>query len=297
MLSKSISLGTPFRWLTEALALCRLQPRPIFGAAALLMVAILLPSLIELSVVAAFNPSASVSLGIQLVGALISIVLFPPLFGGYYRMVDAIVGGRPASSTDVFAVYGDANRAWRLIFTSLTFLVIAIIVFGGLAFAAGAGYLIDLFKAAMTATPGQPPTLPPLPAGFLPWLLVFFLVGLVFATAQGLSQVHAALTERNPIEVVGAAFAATLRNLGAFLLFYLAMLFVGIVLMLIFVIVIALVAVVLAKLSSVVAMVVLMPVYLALMVTMYALTFAFTYYAWRDTLGDAGTASPDQLVV
>jgi len=297
MPSKTISLGAPFGWLADALALCRSRVRLLIGAAALVMAALLLPSLVELLMIAALHPSETVVLGIQLVGVLFSVLAFPPLFGGYFRMVDATVGGRPASPLDVFAVYRDAESAWRLILTSLAFLVIAIIVFGGLAVAAGASYLIELFKVIMTATPGQAPTLPPVPPGFRSWILVFVLVGVVFATAQGLSQVQAALCKRNPVQIVGDAFAATVRNLGAFLLFYLAMLLVTIVVVVVFVLVIALLAFVLASLSTTVALVVLLPIYLALIVTMYALTFTFTYYAWRGLLGGADAAPSDQLAV
>ena len=99
--------------------MCRAHPRIVFGAASLLMVVALLPSLLQLLLAAALQPSATARLVLQALFSVVSLIVFPPLVGGFYRLAHALHQGRPASPLDLFAMFRDTGAARQLIVTNL----------------------------------------------------------------------------------------------------------------------------------------------------------------------------------
>jgi len=286
MTAKSISFSAPFAWLTASVESLRTDPGTLFGATALLMAFGLVPALIDQLLRWCMQPLATgTALAIQAVIWLFGMVLFPPVLGGYLRFLRARAQGQPARPMDVFALFREPAAARRMVAIGLIFVAISVAVLLAANFATG-GYMVEFFKAAITAVPGKPPVFPPPPSGFGLWCLLCAVLGVTTMTANNLAFTQAALGSRSSIDAVGDGFAAALRNLHVFIVFYLAILIAGMIFALIIGLVVGLIAMLLGFISPILALVVLVPIYLAMLLVLYAVMFGFTYNAWRATLGD-----------
>jgi hypothetical protein len=295
MTAKSISFGAPFSWLAASFDALRKDNGMVLGATALLMLVAFVPGLLNLGVDAIMQPMATgTALAIQVFFMLVGTVLFPPIFGGYFRILHARELGQPVRATDIFALFREPAAAWRMIATALLFMAIYMVALIAMNFATG-GYVMEFIKVAMTTQPGQQPVFPPVPSGIVLWFLVMVFLGITLMTAYMLAITQTALSTRTPVEAIGDGFGVTLRNLAVFVVFYLAVGIAGCVFLLIFGLVVALVAMLFGLINPILAIVVIAPIYLALMLLLYAVMFGFNYYAWRDTLGDAGAQVHQQL--
>lgn len=295
MTMRTISLGTPYRWLAEAFATCCAHPRTLFGAASLLLVVALLPTLLQLLVEAALQPSEGVRAVIQVLFSIIALILFPPVIGGFYRIVHALHEGRQANVFELFAVFQDGATTRRLIATNLVFVLVSILLIVGMAFAFGGQELLDFLRTVATLKPGAT-ELPPLPSGLLPLLSAILIVALVLMTAQGLATTQVALSDRLPLPAVGDGFKLALRNIGALLLFYLPVAVIGFIVAMVVVLVAALIGAMLTVVSPVLATLIIAPMTLVLVLVLYALMFTFFYHAWRDTLGAASSIPSEHQI-
>jgi len=296
MTAGKVSLGAPYRWLGEAFAMCRAQPRVVFGAASLLMLVALLPSMLQLLLEAVLHPSVAVGWALQALFSVVSLMVFPPMVGGFYRLVHALHEGKQANAMDMFAVFQDAGAARRLIVTNLVFILISIVVLLGLAAAFGGEELLGFLRAMAMLQPGAT-EMPPFPDGLLTLMAVLLIVALVIMTAQGLATAQVAVSGAAPFAATGAGFGAALRNIGAFLLFYLPLAVVALVVALVFVLVAVLVGAMLSVVNPMLAAVLVAPLSLLLVLLMYALMFTFFYHAWRDTLGSDQVTPTDHQIV
>ncbi|MEO8743350.1 MAG: hypothetical protein ABI365_09185 [Lysobacteraceae bacterium] len=296
MTVKNISIGTTFRWIDGAFALLRRNPRTILGACALLLLVILVPAILQQVVLLALRPmNSSKELAVMLVFMLVNSVVIPPALGGLFRLLQACDRGMQVRATFIFDVYHEQGAASRMISIAL----ISVVLYAAVLFVANAvigdGYLVDLVKAVLSAQPGKPPILPAAPNGLLLWVVVFTFVLVVMATAYNLAMTQAAMTPRSPLTCIADGFSATLRNLAAFLGFYLVMSVVVLVVLLIVALAIGLIAVMLGLASKALAFLVVFVIYMGLMLLMYAIVFGVNYLAWRDTLGEGDTEIAQQI--
>lgn len=295
MTVNTVSLGSPFRWLAEAFAMCRAHTRVLFGAASMLLFVAALPSVAQMLVEAALQPSAGTRGLIQAVFTLIALLAFPPVVGGFYRLVHALHEGRPAHARDLFALFQDGPAAIRLIVTNLIFVAVSLLVIVGLAAVVGGEELFEFLRAAAVLKPGAT-ELPPVPDGMLILISVLSILGLVIMTAQGLATAEVAVTGRAPLAAAAAGFKLALRNLGTLLLFYLPVAVIAFIVFMILALVAALVGGMLSLVSPALAAVLLLPLALLFVLVVYALMFTFFYHAWRDTLGAGGEAPPEHQI-
>jgi len=295
MTVKSISFGAPFSWLASSFEALRKDNGATVGATALLMVILLVPTVIQQVLLRVLQPaSLATVVTIQVIIMVASTFLFPPLIGGYFRFLHAREQGQPVRATAVFALFQQPPAAMRMIATALIFMVIYVVLFIAVNFATG-GYVVEFMKVAMTTPPGQPPAFPPMPSGFLLWIVVIVFLGITLMTAYMLAVIQTALSTRTPAEAIGDGFAVTVRNLAVFAVFYFALFCAGVVLALMLGLVIGLVAVLFGLISPVLAMVVVVPIYLVLLLLLYVVMFGFNYYAWRGTLDDDTAAAARQM--
>jgi hypothetical protein len=285
MTARSVSFSAPFAWLTASVESLRTDPGTLFGATALLLAVVLVPTIAQ-QLALKIVPSMGIgtALAIQAVFSLVMLMLFPPVAGGYFRFLHARAQGQPVRATDVFALFREPAAARRMIATALIFTAIDAAAFIA-ANLATSGYVLDFFKIALTAVPGKPPVFPPPPSGFGLWFLLGAFLCLTLISAYNLAFTQAALGSRTALDAVGDGFAATVRNLAVFIVFYLAIFLAGTIFLLIFALVVGLVAMLLGFISPILALVVLMPIYLAMMLVMYIVMFGFAYQSWRATLG------------
>jgi hypothetical protein len=228
---------------------------------------------------AVFTPLLSAG-GAQAVGVLASLLLYPPAAGGYLRLLHARQAGEDTPAGALFALFSDGPAARRLVIGNLLLVSGFMAVVALLAFALGGEALLEYFRQLSLLKPGG--VLPALPRGAMPFAVALLLLGVYMLATQGLAYAELALGKRAPLAAVAAALAAGARHFALLLAFFLpAMLlaFLGFML-------VALAAVVLASVlavaSAALGKLVIALFTVALMTAMYALLFAFFYFAWRE---------------
>ena len=284
-------LGRPYRWLAEALQLCRAHLPLFLVAASTLLLITLLPTLLQ-RVAASVLPSTLV---VQVVVyVLFSVLLLPPVTGGFYRLADDAQRGRPTTPMQIFSVLGDGAASSRLVLVNLVFLVLLVLGVIMPVAAIGGEPLAEWLRQMMTLTPGTT-SLPPMPPGTGALFGIALLVAVLINTAKALAMVQAALGNTPPLESVADGFRVAFRNAGALLLFYVPMALLALVAFMLVALVAVMIGAVLSLVAAPLAYLVIMPVAVGIGLGYYALVFAFFYRAWRDTLApddDASAAPP-----
>jgi hypothetical protein len=285
--------GAGWSWLKQAINLGRNNPRALFGAAALLMLVALIPSVLQVIAQRVF-PGTTAMLWITGLSLLVMVVIYPLLIGGFFGVIDATERGRPTHATALFDTFHAGPARGRLIGFGLLMSLIYLLAFGAVLAAFGgdvASWYMQVLAAAQQATPGTPPVLPDAPSGLgtvfgLGMLLMMFLGGVY---SIGFGQV--ALTDRSVGGALADGFAGTLKNVLPLLVLAVVSLF-G---MLVVAIVLGLGLALLVTLGSLVhpllGMLLALPVYLAFLVAMYVVMFGVMYFLWRDVTA-AGAATP-----
>lgn len=281
---------TGFQWLKRGLNCGRTNPRAVLGGAAVLMVAALLPGIVQAVVQLALNPGTNGTLVIAALTTLLSVALMGPLMGGYLRLIHASEEGRPVHARDIFKPFAAPEDARRM--AAFTFvLLFAYLGIGAVLISLLGKGLPDWYLQIMTlsqqAQPGKPVQLPPAPEGIGGFLglgsLFALFVGGSFAVGFGQIALHARSVRGALADgVTGAA-----KNLLPLLV--LAILAFG--LLMLSSMALGLVMVVLALLGSLVhpmlAAAILLPVYMVFLLVLYAVMFGVMYQIWRDVAGDA----------
>lgn len=280
MARESIGIGAPFRWLQQALALVRRHPRPLAGATAILMAVALLPSVLQLALMAAL-PGASNAAWIQGLGFALSLLVYPPAVGGFYRVVHALETGRETAPAAVLELYGDGPAMRRMIIVNLLFVSLSLLLVSLLAWGFGGEELLQFLREVSQLKPGAA-SLPPVPPGLLPLAATLALAAVALVSAKGLASTECALGPRPPLAASLAALLATARNFGALLLFFMALAVLGFIAFMLVALAAVLAGMLLALISPVLATIVVLPLSLLLVLAMYALLFTFFYYGWRE---------------
>ena len=285
----STGLATPYRWLGEALALCRAHVSLFLFAAAAMLLVSLLPAILE-RVAASLLPQTLI---VQMVVyALFSLLILPPLTGGFYRLARATQQGRPAQPRQLFEVFEDGAAARRLVQTNLVFFFILLLGVIMPVAAIGGEPLAAYLRELATLQQGAQ-TLPTMPEGSAALLSGAMLLALLINTAKELAMCEASLTERSPFAAVGDGFRVAFSHAAAFLLFYLPVAVLAFVGFLIFAMAAVLLGAALSLISPALTYLLIVPVAVAVGLGYYALVFAFFYRAWQDTLGgDSVTPTP-----
>lgn len=286
MTTRSKGMLAGFGWLKHGISVSYRHPKPLFGGAAFLVVACLLPSLITLPIqlhaISTGTPLSPTTFGwITGVSMLLGLLLVP-LYAGYLQMIDAAERGLPARALDIFKPYRQ-GEALRLIGYGLAVIVIYIVMFGIIIVAAGGG-IIGWYMQAIAAQASHLPP-PALPPGFGIAIALFALLGLLMMGFYAISLGQVALRQRNVFSAVGDGVIGALKNLLPLLVFALTYVLAWIVVAIVFVIVAFLLALIAKLVSPWLMIVVLVPLYIALLLTAFAAMFGVMYYLWRDVCG------------
>lgn len=275
-------------WLRRGLTCGRCNPRAVFGGAAVLMTAALVPSVVQALLQLTLQPGELGTLAIAAVTTLLSAALLAPLMGGYLRLIHACAQGRPVHAREVFATFRSRHDARRLIAFAVALLLVQLLAAGVLAglfresLAELQQWMAQVTALSQQARPGQPVALPPPPQGMGGFLglgsLLALFVGGMFAV--GLGQV--ALGGRGVGGALADGFAGAVRNLLPLLV--LAVLAFG--LMLAVSLGAVLVVAIVALLHPALAAAVLLPLYVLFLIALYAVLFGVAYHLWRDVAGE-----------
>jgi hypothetical protein len=301
MHTRTLGPAAGWTWFMQAINVGRNDPKALFGAGALLMLAALVPSLVQLVLERLFaRGNLNASLAIAGLCTLVMMVFFPLLIGGFYRVIDAIERNRPVRATALFDTFRRGQGGGRLIGYGLLMTAIYLLVFGGIIGVFGqelAGWYMKILAMAQQAAPGAPPPqLPPPPAGtgrvFGLSLLAFMFLGGAYAVGFG----QVALGGRGVGGALADGFAGAFRNV----LPLLVLTVIGMAAMLLTALLLGLVIVVLGAIGMAIhpalAALLIVPVYLAFLVVLYVVMFGIMYFVWRDVCADdAAQPPPNQL--
>ena len=267
-------LSRPYGWLADALRLCRTHAALFLVAASAVLLISLLPALLQRIAATVLPSTLFIQAGIFV---LFSVLLLPPVSGGFYRLVDAAQRGRAVHAWQIFEVLGDGPASARLVLVNLVFLLLLVLGVIMPVAAIGGQPLAEWLRLMLTLQPGAT-AFPPMPPGTGALFGGALLVTLLVNTAKELAMAQAALRDRPPLEAVADGFRVALRHAGAFLLFYVP----------VFVLAAVVVGAVLSLVAAPLAYLVIMPVAVGAALGYYALVYAFFYRAWRATLGAGG---------
>lgn len=292
MTTRALGPGAGWGWLKQAINIGRNNPKAIFGAAALLALVALIPSVIQLGL--QFGAGLGPQAVLAAVGAmtLVMIVLYPLLIGGLLRVIDASENGRPTRATALFDTFRAGNGAGRLIGFGVLMTLIYVAAFVAVIAVFGQDFLawyMQLLSAGMQGGTATPPVAS-LPEGFGTVMALGTLVGLFFFGVYAIGFGQVALGGRG----IGAALAdgvvGTLKNLLPLLVLAVIM----IVLVIAFSLIVGLLGALLALIGGLVhevfGFVLLLPLYFAMILVLYVVMFGVMYFMWREICGDA--ASP-----
>lgn len=289
--------GAGFGWLTRGIGSGFRRPKPLFGAAALLLIACLLPMLVTLPMrlhaMHLGTPPSVVSIVVTTVGSALFGLLIVPLYAGYLQVIDAAERGLPARARDIFTPYR-RGEALSLIGYGLV-LVVAYVVMAGVVILVTGGGIAGWYMQMLSAqTLHQAP--PSLPHGFWTAMALFAVLGLFMTAFYAISLGQVALGQRSVFGAVGDGLVGALKNVLPMLVLALSLTVAWVAA----IVVIGIVALVLALLAKAVGawlmLLFIIPVYIALVLFIYVSMFGVMYHLWRDVCGgDAMAAMPPPL--
>ena len=277
-------LSRPYGWLADALRLCRTHAALFLVAASAVLLISLLPALLQRIAATVLPTTLFIQAGIFV---LFSVLLLPPVSGGFYRLVDAAQRGRAVHAWQIFEVLGDGPASARLVLVNLVFLLLLVLGVIMPVAAIGGQPLAEWLRLMLTLQPGAT-GFPPMPPGTGALFGGALLVTLLVNTAKELAMAQAALRDRPPLEAVADGFRVALRHAGAFLLFYVPVFVLAVLGFFGLVLAAVVVGAVLSLVAAPLAYLVIMPVAVGAALGYYALVYAFFYRAWRATLGAGG---------
>lgn len=285
------------QWLKRGINLGRHNPRAIFGGVALVALVALLPSVLQL-VLQQLLGSGTVAVVVNLtLTMLTSLLLMPPMIGGYLRVIDASEHDRPAKATDVFAPFRSGPDMRRLVGYGLVMTALYLLVAGALVYLLSPGFpawYLQVAQLAQSGSPVDPAAMPSLPDGLGPMLALGALLGVFLGSMYAIGFGQIALGGHGVGRAFGDGLSGTLRNLLPLLLLAV----VALVLMVVVLLVTALIAAALGfagglvhpQLGAAIGTV----VYMLMLLVVYVVMFGIMYHLWRDVAGDGSQTGPQQ---
>ncbi|HKN78643.1 MAG TPA: hypothetical protein VJW16_05710 [Lysobacter sp.] len=267
-------------WLKDSFALIAKRPGTLVGAALLLLVTTLVPSLITIPLQLAMPGSIPVLIGSFALSVIVG-VLMVPLMGGYLQMLDRIERGQAAAAFDIYGPYRNGGAVPLILFALLFFVVFIALL--ALVLAAFGGSLVQWYASILTMGPQAQAAAPP-PSGIWAvfvaiFVFSFFAMGI---TSIGYGQV--AIGGQRPLAAFRDGAVGTIRNIVPLIVlgFVSALLWIGVCLVL---------GIVVLLLNFLVGaenawmMIVVLPIYIGLVLLIYPIMFGVMYHFWRDVCG------------
>jgi hypothetical protein len=297
MTTRSKGPGAAFGWLSRGISVGFDEPKLLFGAAALVGLAALLPTLITLPMqFYALHAGAPLQSGVFRWIPILSVLLgllVVPLYAGYLQVVDSVERGLLPTIGEIFKPYRE-GQAPRLIGYGLLMIVIYFAMFAIVIVVAG-GSTAHWYMQALTAQAAhqQPPT--GFPDGFGITLLLFLMVAIFMLGFYSISLGQLTLNNHSVFGAIGDGFIGALKNLLPLLTLTVSLVVVWIGVALCFGIAFFIIAMIGKLVGPWLTLVLIVPLYIALLVLVFTAMFGVMYHLWRDVCGDdiiSGVAEP-----
>jgi hypothetical protein len=149
----SFGPAAPWRWLQQAAALLRAQPRVLGGATALLLAVALVPSLVQAAPVGGLAAT-----GAGAGACCCRCCCFRPRWPVSYRVVHALVQGGPVRPSALFAAFGDAPTLRRMVIANLLFVSGSLLLVARAAVAFGGEALLQFLRELSALAAGREAT-------------------------------------------------------------------------------------------------------------------------------------------
>jgi hypothetical protein len=286
-----------FGWLARGIEIGFDHPKPIFGAAALLMLASLIPAAITLPVqfhAQQMGTQANPALVAWIIGVpLLFNLLLLPLHAGYLRLIDAVEHEMPPRVASIFSLYGK-KEAWKVIGYGLALIVCYVIAIA-IAVATTGGGVARWYMETLNARTNHLVSAPALPDGFGITIVLMFVLFVFLMGAHSIALNQIVQRRRGVFAAIGDGIIGALKNLLPLLMFVVGAVLAAVVAAIGFFF-IAMLFGLIGKLISVWLMFAfIVPLYIALFLLMIAFTYAVMYHIWYDVCGDdemPGMAEP-----
>ena len=298
---RKLPVGQGLAWFKQAIDLGGRNPRAVFGAALLLILALYVAVLLVALGLAALvkggqavgdaAPTLAVAMWVAVPLMLLIMLLVPILLGGLMHVIREAEAGRPVRARDVFMPLRSANGR-RLALLGLVQVALAVVGGALVMGIAGADYWRDYMTAMQGAMQGGTPQVPQaqnaglefdvqLVFNYFSYAMMLLAIPLMLFSGSGFV---AALRDslRAAVRNVGANLLAGLLFIGALLVASLVVLLVG-----------GLASLIGGLVHSAVGGLLLMAVMLGFASVVLVLVAGGAYLAWRDTFGDG--ALPPRL--
>lgn len=304
MTTRAVGPGRGWGWLQQAINLGRHNPRAVFGAAALMAVVALLPSVLQIVLQLVFKESPTAIVAVMAITTLLSMVVTALLIGGLLRVIHAAENGQPTHATAIFDTFRDSEVRGRLIGFGVLMMGIYLGVFIAVISLFGQDFMrwyweLITSAQAMQAAGGAaaPPNLADMPEGLGRIMAIGSLFALFMGGVYAIGFGQVALGGRR----VGDAFVDGLRGTVKNVMPIVVLAVLSVIGMFVLVFGVGLVAVIVTLVAGMVskalAVALLIPIYFALILLMYVVMFGVMYFIWRDICTDASPVTPrvDQL--
>ncbi len=306
MTTRAVGPGRGWGWLQQAINLGRHNPKAIFGAAALMAVVALIPSVLQIVLQLVFKESPSAIVAVMAITTVVSMIVTALLIGGLLRVIHAAENGQPTHATAIFDTFRDGHLRSRLIGFGVLMMVIYLGVFVAVISLFGQDFMRwywELITSAQALQAGAaavpPPNLADMPEGLGRVMAVGALFALFMGGVYAIGFGQVALADRR----VGEAFADGLRGASKNVLPIVVLATVSVLGMLVLTLGVVLVAgiitLIAGMISKALALVLLVPIYFGMILLIYVVMFGVMYFMWRDICADAPSAPlrADQLEV
>lgn len=294
MTTRTAGIGAGWRWLMGAINLGSRNAGAIFGAAALILVVGLVPSILQ-AVAQALGQSPLLAVAVMVVVIAYSLFVMMPLGAGFYRLIHASEAGQPARATSIFGVFGDRALVLRVVGLGLALMLLGFIIGLVMSLVLGTDFVSGLagWMQALETMDPENPVMPPAPEGLGLFVALAVLFGIFFSGVYMIAFGQVALGGRK----AGAAFTdgvvGTFKNVLPLVLLALVCIVLGVIALVVFGLVAGVLMLVGSMVSPLLGMVLLLPVYLALLLAIYVIGFGVGYYMWRDVCAGPDAASGD----
>jgi len=312
MSAQSVSIAAMFGWVVDSFKLFGKNFRGLMSASFLTLVLAIL-MIVPMWIVMALSMASMQSGGmpasampmagnmalfyaVYAVTVVISLLLFPPIFVGWFRLCQNIDQNNAVSGFDILKPYKEKQVWLRSIGFALLAMVIYAAVFGLFALAFS-GVIADFMTLAATqqaaAMAGAAPAPPSFSAGF--FFAYFGFIGvalfLQFIYMTGFAEIS--LRSTSVVDSMKLAVSGALKNALKLILFLFCLFVAAMIFFMIIGLILVMAIAALSFIHQALGLIVGGIFYFTFLLCIYPLMFAGHYFVWKSILGGNNPALPN----